>query len=490
MRVIWTVFASLLLSVFVLNAQVIEFSPPQKTIVKYDDYEIVGRNSIGTIVHYYSKGNNHKLQVFNSKMRPLNEVDLDFEEKRMSIEKILLSGDHILVFYSTIENNYEYLKLKKVNYRLDVFKDGTLLDSIQRGAVNNYQGFYIKPSLNDQYYIAFTFEEKDKRMQVNYILMDRYQKVLRKDEIWTEDKKNLSLESVKVNNSGDIMIVIGHENKRIADDETFALDQYTVHYIGMDDSVAVKTTFSEEGYLFKDLLTNWDQSNRNAILIGTYQLIKDDEDVGIFYGSINSTGEQISYTKIPFKEEDFIGGNSHYRKWDDNAEIQRPKRIIPRTDGGFIYITEAERHEYRLMSTSPGGTNPGYPYTPDYNNYFDENYYYGLMAVSIDPDGMIDWRLDLPKIQVTENDRGRYSSFMFYGNNNVTKLLFVDDIYGNGNLTEYNFNPNGQWNKQVLLNSFRDDLLLVPMKGKQLSGTEIIIPSEKKNRLRLVKINY
>ena len=59
------------------------------------------------------------------------------------------------------------------------------------------------------------------------------------------------------------------------------------------------------------------------------------------------------------------------------------------------------------------------------------------------------------------------------------KLIFLDDIYGNGNLTVFNFNPNGEWNKQVLLNSSRDQLLLAPMKGKQLSGTEIIVPIKK-----------
>jgi hypothetical protein len=192
---------------------------------------------------------------------------------------------------------------------------------------------------------------------------------------------------------------------------------------------------------------------------------------------------------VPFIEDDFTGSNAPFRKWHDNAEIQIPKRIIPRSDGGFIYVTEAEHHDYQLVSNIPGAT-PGYPYYGEYTNYYDENYYYDMIAVSIRPDGSIDWRINMPKIQETDNDRGRHSSFMFYGTNNVIKLLFVDDIYGNGNLTEFNFNPNGQKNKNVILNSYRDDLLLVPEKGKQLSGTELILPSEKKNRLRLVKITY
>ena len=245
----------------------------------------------------------------------------------------------------------------------------------------------------------------------------------------------------------------------------------------------------EEEYLYKDLLTNWDEDERTALVVGTYRKRKESEDIGVFFNSMRPAGNKMIYTKVPFIADDFSGSNAPFRRWHDNAEIQIPKRIIPRTDGGFIYVTEAEHHDYQLVSTIPGSTT-GYPYYSEYTNYYDENYYYDLIAVSIEPDGTIDWRINMPKIQETENDRGRYSSFMFGGYSNVVKLIFVDDIYGNGSLIEFNFNPDGQWNRRTLLNSFREDLQLVPAKGKQLSGTEIVIPSEKKNRLRLVKITF
>lgn len=489
MKAKWTIWICLAIwSLGGLRAQVIEISPAQKTLARYDDYQILGRNSIGTIVHYYSKGNNHRLQVFNAKLRPLNEVDLEFSEKRVNVQQILLGEDHILVFYSVIGNSQEYLKLKKINYRLDVLRDGVLLDSIARGAVNSYQGYFVKPSLNDKFYVAFTFEEKSNRLELTYILMDRFQKVLKKGTLWTEDRSNLKLESVKVSNNGDLLVVVGHENRRIVDDQAFSAEKYTVHLIGPEDSEPVTRTISEPEMLYKDLLTNWDEDNRRAIVVGIYQHDRDDENVGVFLHAGGVSGETLPYTRLPFSEPDFSGSNSPFRRWDDNAEIQRPKRIIPRSDGGFIFINEGERHTYRLLTGT--GTNPGYPYYPEYTNYFDENYYYDLLVTSVNPDGSVDWKANLPKKQITENDRGRYSSFFYLGNNNVSKLLFVDDIYGNGNLTEFNFNPNGSWNRRVLLNSFREDLLLVPAKGIQLSGSELVLPSEKKNRLRLVKITY
>jgi hypothetical protein len=171
----------MILSIGAVVAQKIELSPPQKIIGKYDDYEILGTNSIGTIVHYYSKGF-HKLQVFNSSLRPFNEIELVLEEKRSTVEKILLSDDLILVFYSVIENNLLYLKVKRINYRLDASKEGTLLDSIKHNIADSNQKFFVKPSLNEDYYVAFAFDDKINSMNVHYSLMDKQLKALKQGE--------------------------------------------------------------------------------------------------------------------------------------------------------------------------------------------------------------------------------------------------------------------------------------------------------------------
>ncbi len=485
-----TVTLTIILSIFfglAIKAQTIEISAPQKLLAKYDDYEVLGSNSIGTIIHYYSKGGN-KLQVFNSKLRPFNEVDLDFDEKGSTIEKILLTNDLILVFYSVKEKNYEYLKLKRINYRLDTHKEGIKLDSIKRNALTTHEGYFIKPSYNDKHYVAFTFEDRSNRLAVHYVLLDQSFKVKKVGDVFTDDKTNLTLESVKINNHGDLAIVVGHLNRRATEEEHFSYKTYTVNYIAYEGDGNKVTTITDESYLYKNIVTNWDEVNRNLIIVGTYRKTKDFKDIGVFYTAIKNDVQVIKYKKQSFKEDDFSGSNSPYRKWEDNADIQIPKRVIPRSDGGFIYILEAEYHNYQIISNTT--TSNTYPNYPEYGNYYDENYFYDLIVASVNPNGEIDWVTKMPKIQETENDLGRFSSYFYFGCNNVSKLLFVDDIYGNGNLTEFNFNPTGNWNKQVLLNSYRDDLLLVSRKGKQTAGNELLIPSEKKNRLRLVKITY
>ena len=96
----------------------------------------------------------------------------------------------------------------------------------------------------------------------------------------------------------------------------------------------------------------------------------------------------------------------------------------------------------------------------------------------------------MPKSQVSENDEGYYSSFAFFEANNVLKFLFNEDFYNSGNFAEYNVNPNGLLKRQSVFNTEKLDLVLVPMKAKQLDGNTIIFPSEQKRNLQFVLFQY
>jgi len=77
-----------------------------------------------------------------------------------------------------------------------------------------------------------------------------------------------------------------------------------------------------------------------------------------------------------------------------------------------------------------------------------------------------------------------------YEANNVLKFLFNEDIYNNGNFIEYNINPLGNQKRISLFNSDKENLTLIPQKGKQISGNMVLIPSEQKRNLQFVLFKY
>jgi hypothetical protein len=102
----------------------------------------------------------------------------------------------------------------------------------------------------------------------------------------------------------------------------------------------------------------------------------------------------------------------------------------------------------------------------------------------------VDWQVNMPKSQVSENDDGYYSSFAFFEANNVLKFLYNEDFYNIGNFVEYNVNPNGLAKRQSIMNIEKQNLVIVPQKAKQLDGHTIVFPSEQKRNLQFVIFQY
>ena len=48
-------------------------------------------------------------------------------------------------------------------------------------------------------------------------------------------------------------------------------------------------------------------------------------------------------SKLPFSEDMiYKTQTAGFKSWQDKASIIKPKRIVPRSDGGFVLITEGE----------------------------------------------------------------------------------------------------------------------------------------------------
>jgi hypothetical protein len=167
----------------------------------------------------------------------------------------------------------------------------------------------------------------------------------------------------------------------------------------------------------------------------------------------------------------------------------KPRRLIPRSDGGFIIVAEGEFKFTRVDRIQP--VTYSYTYMSDPNvRYTDQNHFYDIFIYSINKDGSVDWKVDMPKSQISENDDGYYSSFAFLEANNVLKFFYNEDILSTGNFVEYNVNPLGKTKRVSVFNSEKEDVVLIPQKSKQIDGNSIIIPSEQKRVLQLVKFSY
>ena len=112
------------------------------------------------------------------------------------------------------------------------------------------------------------------------------------------------------------------------------------------------------------------------------------------------------------------------------------------------------------------------------------------MALSVLPDGSLDWGKVLKKKQISEDDDGFFSSYCLSITPEKLNFIYNEEIYHKTNVSQYVMDKKGQFSRQYLFNAGDKNVLLVPRLGKQISSNEVLIPSYKRNYLSFVKVTY
>ena len=83
-----------------------------------------------------------------------------------------------------------------------------------------------------------------------------------------------------------------------------------------------------------------------------------------------------------------------------------------------------------------------------------------------------------------------YSSYFLFKTPSSLRFLFNDEVKYENTVSEYVLKGNGQAERNSLLSTENLKLRLRFRDAIQVDANELIIPSERRNRLRLVRLNY
>ncbi len=479
----------ILLFPFSLFAQTITKSIAEKVASRFSDYEIIGKNNLGIVVHYF--GNNEsELVTYNAQLKVDKRKELPFKGKAATLEDLILMKDKILAFYTTEDDRNQYLKLKVIDDKLDIPNVAYVLDSMPLINIGKGKVFYVKTSPDKSKILTFNLLRTKNSYFVRFTILNDSIKIVNRNLFSSQDVSNSTLKSIKINNEGNVFAIIGTENGSANNDYQFSA--YTSYTFNRATNTIGEQVLQHPDYVFKNVLTETGNNRNIGYIAACYKNTKNKNDIGIFYQIIDfRTNTVLLSNKMPFNEDVLKKYQTNeFKAWQDKATLVKPKRIIPRSDGGFVLITEGE---YKFTRTERMVDNYSY-----YNamplasslKYVDQNFFYDIGVFSINVDGSVDWQTNMPKAQISENDDGYYSSFAFFEANNVLKFLYNEDFYNIGNFVEYNINPNGLVKRASVLNSEKQGLVMVPQKAKQLDGNTIIFPSEQKRNVQFVLFQY
>jgi hypothetical protein len=161
-----------------------------------------------------------------------------------------------------------------------------------------------------------------------------------------------------------------------------------------------------------------DYTASGLICVGTYSELtrkgKIDDFDGMFYAKLDpSTGAVIADThkKLDKSIVEFLTGKSNSEKLEGISSEFKINAIVSMDNGTTNLIMEEQ------FVGSRGSVQFG----------ADKIYYTAILVTNFDQNGEINWTKIIPKMQVTKDDEGNYSSFTYCKFKNGLKFLFTDN---------------------------------------------------------------
>jgi len=473
LRFILTSIIPILLWNSSVSGQVVAVSE-EMSMAKGVDYELLGK--FGDQILMVKLGSEEvDLYAFDNSLYNAWTRPLKFNAKKIFVISALPAKDHFNIFYTDIRKDSIHLFVRKFDAQAKSI-DSTLIKSYPKAG--NHPRFKITASENNEQ-VAIHFMKPDNQLEVLFFSVKTRE--LLADHIYdmSEFDFRRDFKTIFLSNAGELFIVLDNTNyvsRRIDQMASFVKS-------GPSFALPEVIDFAIPMAQIYSLIYTYDNHNQKLIGVGFYTDKNINESLGVFkiIASNNFTlPPEINF--IPYSPQllqDFKTGRKVRNESIPNLVIQD---VILRMDGGVILLAE-ERKEYE-RSLYQGRRD-------FYSMRFAIDYYYeDLVLMAINPDGTNHWQKLLQKKQYSFDDDALYSSFFVFKNRSSVRLLYNDEIKNENTVSEYILTGGGQHERRSVLSTNRQDLKLQIRNSLQISPAELIVPSIKRNKLKLVKIDY
>ena len=459
----------------ILFAQTVTVSEPIS--IRNDiAYELIGKMKGRTLL-YRDKETTFEIQAFDHKMRLSWKKDLELDKRRPSVIGLVPGNDEFNIIYQFKSKNGIVAKVHRYDAAANLKDSTTIVDYGKKYFVPSAKMIYSE----NKKVISIYHVEKSIEMYVTTFDLDRME-VLWEQKFMLEDMNaQRTIKRMLVDNRGGFNIIFEKDNKKIQKEN----HRFEVLYYGNDVNAPEIHKIPMSEYLTYDVHFVFDNLNRNLLAAGLYSESNRGHSDGFFFLKIPHN-DPNSYTKV-FEEftdkflTDVLGKDKKRNKGIADASIQE---IVLRKDGGILIVGEENRHTERNMSTARS-----YVSGSSVRNVVDY-FYEDIFLVSIHPDGEVHWNTILHKKQYSQNDDAMFSSFFLLKTPSNLRFLFNDEIKYENTVSEYVVNGIGNFDRNSILSTEDQKLRLRFRDAIQVAANELIVPSENRNKLKLIKVTF
>ena len=467
------IFRLFILLLFISNALAIQ---GQQVTVSEDInlrsdylYNLIGKID-DQILLYRDKGMDHTLQVYDDNLWEKQSIELAFERKRIDLVGLVPSERDFNIFYSYRKKGNQILSCRKFDAAGQLVDTATL---VTNNLLLSYQKYYYAYSMDKRYAAIFSFVRDN---LVSVFMFDVENMVT----VW-EGSYSFDVPYIKrdfremiVTDQGGCFMILEKSNFRIGKPNT----NIEAYYLNQVNGGLTRQVISMEEKHLVDFVMDYDNVNNKLIMVGLYGDKFRYRADGYFYM------DEGALVFNPFPEQLYreLEKNNKKKKISNLEDFVVADMVI-RADGGALVFFELQKRFSRRSNAIEGrrafdGSG--------YIDYYNED----VIALSIHPDGKEHWRTILRKKQFSQDDGAIYSSFFIFKTPTELRIIYNDEIRQDNTVSEYILNPIGENERNIVMNTEYQRLRLRFQNAVQISSKEFVVPSERNNRLNLVKVTF
>ena len=431
----------------------------------------------GNVLLFNDRATKFEVYGFDERLHKQWEKEIELDKKRPEIIDVAPVGGDFCVFYTFREKGHIVVKAHRYNPGAD------LVDSV---TIKDFPNIFYKPGMEVEYSehkrVALIWSiENQEKLTVMAFHMGRMKLLWEHQLVMDDFLFSRDFKQMLVDNNGNMYLVLEKENRRSKQEE---------HYLeifecgGAEDGQIKRYTVNMQNHLTYDVKFTFDNLNQSLVAGGLYG---DDNTVstnGLFYLNISHDNPNKQTLVFHPFETEFVNvlleKDRSKNKGLTEVEVQE---LVLRRDGGILLIGELAKEFLRGGGSSAYYARTGVRSIVDY--YYDD-----LFLISFHPDGSLHWKDILHKKQYSQDDDAIYSSYFLAKTPSALRLVFNDEIKQDNTVSEYVVRGNGEYDRNAVMNTEQKDLSVRFRDGIQISANAFVAPSERRHKIKLVKVAY
>lgn len=426
----------------------------------------------GQVILYRDNPQKVTLNAYGPTLEEVWSRELDLDKSRPNPLGAVVAKGEINVFYIYRKERSLQLKMHRYSARGNMTDSMTIIELKDDFANTNY---LLQTDVKHRYAILSMQRDVNTYAVIGIEIAS--------GRVLYQQKLDLSADSFVMRDFSEVYIddfggayLWSQENNRRS-----RLDEHVIKIVRVNIQGDYETvTVALPEMLLYDFKLNVDPLNKRIVGAGYYSL-NPDEAAGVVMLQLPYNLEGSAEIFTAAFPQSVVNAVDPRNKRAEGIPYIEALDVVFRRNGGILLIGEQRKQTIRTV-----GGRSGY-----FGGTIKTDYLYeDIVLSSVSSDSLSSWHEVLPKKQFSQDDNAAFSSYFLATTPRQLRLIYNDEVRSGGTVSQYTINGIGGIDRSSLMNTEYQDLWLRHEAGVQVTANSIVIPSERRNRLRLVKVLF